>query len=223
MPALSSSHGPAGHQQRRAAKTRAAILEAAGEIFAGVGLAGARTDAIASAAGVNKALLYYYFKNKDALYCAVVEAQSKEFHRQLMSVLEAKGSPRSLLLRYVNMHFDFISRRRRFAPLFQQMMMMGGKSLELLARKYFQPRAHAVSNLIERGIKEGEFRAVDSGQTTFSIVALIAFYFSCEPVMRLLGHADAYSPANLRRRKQEVLDFIRYGLFLDPEASRHET
>lgn len=41
--------------------------------------------------------------------------------------------------------------------------------------------------------------------------------------MRLLGHADAYSPAKLRRRKKQVLDFIRYGLFLDPEAATHET
>ena len=205
-------------RQRNASGTRDAILEAAGGIFADAGLAGARTDAIAAAAGVNKALLYYYFKSKEALYRAVLEEQLQEFHGQLMETLRAAGSPRSVLLRYVSMHFDVISSRRRFAPLFQQMMMKSGKSLEWLARKYFEPRAHAVSRLIERGIKEGEFRAVDCGQTTFSIVALIAFHFSCEPVMRLLGHADAYNEANLRRRKKEVLDFIRYGLFVDPEA-----
>ena len=61
------------HPQGRSAETRAAILAAAEEEFARAGLAGARTDAIAAQAGVNKALLYYYFDSKEALYAAVVE------------------------------------------------------------------------------------------------------------------------------------------------------
>ena len=54
-------------------ETRATILRAAEHIFAEQGLAGARTDAIAAAAGVNKALLYYYFPSKEGLYCAVLD------------------------------------------------------------------------------------------------------------------------------------------------------
>ena len=41
--------------------------------FSREGVAGARTDAIARAAGVNKALLYYYFKDKETLYGAVLD------------------------------------------------------------------------------------------------------------------------------------------------------
>jgi hypothetical protein len=51
-----------------------------------------------------------------------------------------------------------------------------------------------------------------------SIVALIVFYFSAAPVLQSLGQSDAYSPANLQRRKQAVLDFIRHALFVNPEA-----
>jgi TetR/AcrR family transcriptional regulator len=207
-------------RQTRGVETRAAILEAAERIFAEAGPAGARTEAIAAAAGVNKALLYYYFKGKNDLYLAVIEDQVKEFHRQAMEVLTAQGSPRVLLLGYVNLHFDFITARRRFAPLFQhiQMMMTGGKPAERLVLKYVAPRARALGELIERGIREGEFRSVDRDQAAFSIGALIVFYFSCEPILRILGHADAYSEADLKRRKHEVLDFIRYGLFREPEA-----
>ena len=53
-------------------ESRAAILQAAVAEFAEHGIAGARTDAIARAAHVNKALLYYYFRDKDALYEAVL-------------------------------------------------------------------------------------------------------------------------------------------------------
>src|SRR5690348_17733312 len=56
----------------RPEETRASILEAATREFAQEGVAGARTDAIARAARVNKALLYYYFKDKETLYGAVV-------------------------------------------------------------------------------------------------------------------------------------------------------
>ncbi|HEV2176058.1 MAG TPA: TetR family transcriptional regulator [Terriglobia bacterium] len=213
-----ASSAVAGRRER-AAETRAAILAAAERIFAERGLAGARTDAIAARAGVNKALLYYYFKDKDALYLAVLDDQFSEFHRQAMQVLESEGSARSVLLRYVSLHLDFIGARHRFAPLFQQMMMTGGKPFERLVRKYFAPRAEALGRLIERGMREGEFRRGDREHVAVSVVALIVFYFSSEPVMRMLGRRDAFSAANLKRRKREVLDFIRYGLFLRPEAS----
>src|SRR5580658_9360209 len=104
----------------RSKETRAAILSAAGKIFAKSGLAGARTDSIAAAAGVNKALLYYYFESKEALYQAVIEEHFHEFNQRALEVLTAPGSARDALLRYVNLHIDFISRRHQSAPLFHQ-------------------------------------------------------------------------------------------------------
>jgi TetR/AcrR family transcriptional regulator len=207
--------GRAG-RQARSAETRAAILAAAGRVFAKSGLAGARTDAIADAAGVNKALLYYYFKGKDSLYEAVVEDHFREFNRQALQVLAAPGPARAVLLRYASLHFDFMSASHQSAPLFQQLMMTGGKFLERLIRKYFAPRGEALGRLIERGMRSGEFRRADPFQVSISIVSLIVFYFSAARVLELLGHPDAYSPANLRRRKREALDFIRHGLFTEP-------
>ncbi len=204
-------------RQVRSAETRAAILSAAGRVFAKSGLAGARTDAIAEAAGVNKALLYYYFKSKEGLYEAVVEDHFSEFNRQALEALAAPGPARAVLLRYVGLHFDFMSASHQSAPLFQQLMMTGGKFLERLIRKYFAPRGEALGRLIDRGMRNGEFRRADPFQVSISIVSLIVFYFSAARVLELLGHPDAYSAANLKRRKREVLDFIRHGFFTDPD------
>lgn len=77
-------------RQERSAETRTAILGAAERVFAKSGLAGARIDAIAAAAGVNKALLYYYFKSKEDLYETVVENHFSEFNRQALEVLMAR-------------------------------------------------------------------------------------------------------------------------------------
>lgn len=203
---------------RNAPETRAAILEAAEKIFAEAGDAGARTDAIAAAAGVNKALLYYYFRSKNELYQAVLEEHLKDFRRQAFEVLDSPGPACSVLLRYVSMHFDFISARPYYPRLFQRLVMAGGKSLERLAREHFIPLSRRFLGLIQRGVKAGEFRPLDSAHTAISLVALTVFYFSAAPVMRVVTGRDPYARENLARRKEEVLNFVRYALFRKPEA-----
>jgi len=209
-----------GRRQARSVETRAAILAAAERIFAKAGLAGARTDDIAAAAGVNKALLYYYFKSKDGLYEAVLEDHFREFNQRALAVLAEPDAARAVLLRYVSLYFDFISSRHRYAALYLQLMTARSQSLERLVRKYVVPRTSAFTKLLERGIRAGEFRRIDARHAAISMVSLIVFYFSAAPVLRVLGHTDTYTRANLARRKREVLKFIRYGLFEDP--SRQE-
>jgi TetR/AcrR family transcriptional regulator len=206
-------------QENRRDASRAKILAAAEQVFAGNGLAGARTDAIAAAAGVNKALLYYYFKSKESLYEAVIERHLQEFNQRALTILNAPGPAHTLLLRYVETHFDFISKRRRHAPLFQQLMMKGGGPPERLFRKYIIPRAQALGKLLERGINAGELRPVDTYHTAVSLAALVVFYFSAAPMLQRVGRPDPYGAANLRRRKRAVLDFIRHGLFANPALS----
>jgi len=117
----------------------------------------------------------------------------------------------------MNLHFDFISRRHWHAALFQQLIMKGGKPPERLFRKYILPRSEMLRQLLERGIRAGELRKVDPFHTTISLAALIVFYFASAPMLQLIGDLDPYAPANLKRRKQEVLDFIRHGLFVNPD------
>ncbi len=202
----------------RRAEKRGAILAAAARIFAESGLAGARTDAIAEAAGVNKALLYYYFDSKERLYEAVVEDHFSEFNRRALDLLQSPGSARAMLLEYVKLHFDFIRARQRYASLYQQLMITGGRQLEHLVREYFESRTQAFGKLLDRGMRTGEFRTTDRRHAAISIAALIVFYFSAARVVQLLSREDPFSEASLRLRRQEVLDFIRYGLFRDPEA-----
>jgi TetR/AcrR family transcriptional regulator len=205
-------------REGRGIKTRGAILVAAEKIFAEVGLDGARTEAIAEAAGVNKALLYYYFRSKDALFRAVLENHMKEFHCRAMELLSASDSPRNTLLRYVSAHFDFISARPYYPRLFQRLLMTGGKSFERLVGKYFVPLGQKLVGVIERCMREGDFRCFDSQLTVISLVALTVYYFSVAPMVKVVARMEPYEKHNLARRKKEVLDFIRHGLFRKPEA-----
>src|ERR1700730_17157636 len=86
-------------------ESRAAILNAAVAEFAEHGIAGARTDSIARSARVNKALLYYYFKDKDALYEAVLDHVFSGLLERIMPVFASDLPPRQKILNYVAAYF----------------------------------------------------------------------------------------------------------------------
>ncbi len=201
------------------AETRAAILKAADCIYAEHGLAGARTEAIAAAAGVNKALLYYYFKSKEHLYQAVVGTHVREFHRQAEKVLSVKGPAGPILLRYVSNHFDFIGTHPHYPRIFQRMMMVGDRTLERMVREHSIPLLKMLLALVERGMRSGEFRRLDREHTLISLAGLTVHYFNIAPAFRMISGQDPFSKANLARRKAAVLKFIRYALFRNPEAA----
>ena len=200
-------------------ETRATILKAAERIYAEYGLAGARTEAIAAAAGVNKALLYYYFKSKEGLYQAVVGSQLQAFQQHAGEILSAKGPAGPILLRYMGYHFDFIGTHPNYPRIFQRMMMEGDRALERIIREHSVPLMNLLMALLERGMKSGEFRRMDKGHTIVSIAGLTAHYFNIAPAFRMITGQDPYSKANLAARKAEVLKFIRYALFRNPEAA----
>src|SRR6202020_2572002 len=94
------------NQQERSDQTRRKILHAAIHEFSAHGLAGSRTDAIARSAKVNKALLYYYFKSKEALYTATIEDMVGNVMKSTNALLEQRCTPGEHLLRLALNHFD---------------------------------------------------------------------------------------------------------------------
>jgi TetR/AcrR family transcriptional regulator len=205
-------------RQERGSETRTAILAAAERIFADGGLEGARMDAIAAKAGVNKALLYYYFRSKEELYAAILESHMQEFHRRALEILSANASARSTLLGYMSLHFDFLSQRPFFPRLIHRLMTTAGQPARRLFQEYSAPLYRKLVEVVERGIRARELRPVDSHHTVYSLVALTVFYFSAAPIIKSVSHIDPFDPANVQRRKREVLKLVRYGLFREPEA-----
>ncbi|HZB88792.1 MAG TPA: TetR family transcriptional regulator, partial [Terracidiphilus sp.] len=98
----------------RAADTRSRILDAALSEFSANGLSGARTDRIAQAAGVNKALLYYYFESKENLYLAALEMIAAKIRDRTLAVFLRECSPGERVLRSALEHFDRILTQHEF-------------------------------------------------------------------------------------------------------------
>jgi TetR/AcrR family transcriptional regulator len=200
-------------------KTRAAILQAALEEFSHEGVAGARTDEIARRAGVNKALLYYYYKDKEGLYSAALEQVFSGLAAQVMKVLESPSvPPRTRLLTYVEAHFDYIASAPVYPRLVQhEFMRTAGRTLSPAASRIFErygkPIYTRLARLISEGVACGDFRTVDPGQTLTSILGTIIFYFISLPTQQVMNPGDPASPERIAARRAAVLDFVSAALF----------
>src|SRR5271167_2623816 len=201
----------------RPEQSRAAILQAAVREFSREGIAGARTDAIARAAKVNKALLYYYFKDKEALYGAVLDQVFGGLIACVGEVLSRDLPPREKIIAYAGAHFDYVASHPLYPRIVQGEMMGAGRGrathLERIVKKYFRPLFGRVAEVLKRGQATGEFRSVDPLHFVPSMIAVIVFYFTSAPAMRLMTGKDPISPALVAARRAAVLDFISAALF----------
>jgi AcrR family transcriptional regulator len=201
----------------RPEQSRAAILQAAVHEFAQHGIAGARTDAIARAAKVNKALLYYYFKDKDALYGAVLDQAFGGLIAYVGEVFSRDLPPREKILAYAGAHFDYVARHPLYPRIVQGEMMGVGRGkanhLERIVKKYFRPLFGRVAEVLKTGQATGEFRPVDPLHFVPSMIAVIVFYFTAAPVMRLMTGKDPMSLERVAARRAAVLDLISAALF----------
>jgi TetR/AcrR family transcriptional regulator len=204
---------------RRADVTRKAILRAAIREFSTNGLAGARTDAIAASAKVNKALLYYYFKSKAGLYAAAIEEVSGAVAERALAALDPKHSAGERLLRTALTHFDRILTQRDFQSLMQQEMvrMRRGESevLPIMVRNVFKPLLNKLRGAVHDGIEAGELCHVDWLQVVYSAFGANVFYFLTAPMMRLLLPFDPLGPNAIESRRKAAVQFLGNALFVD--------
>ena len=204
-------------------QSRAAILKAAVREFAREGVAGARTDAIARSAGVNKALLYYYFKDKEALYQAVLDEVFSGVRAAIQNALSQDLPPRERLAAYVRAHFDYIASNPLYPRIVHAEFLRAGRDpsrLQRVAKQYFQPIFVNIASLLREGEKSGDFRGVDPVHFIPSMISVIVFYFITAPIMKVMIGRDPMLPESLAERRAAVVDFISAALLPRSTADR---
>jgi len=215
-----SNQLPAGLAHPRRPGTVQRILRAAEENFAERGLAGARIGAIARAARVNKALLYYYFSSKEELHRFTLATLFRQLREQTSAALDRGGSPREQLLRYANSYFDFMVAHPNYPRLFERELMSEEPRLVALVQEHLRPLYRRLTSVIRAGIAKGEFRRVDPQHTLFSLVAMTVFYFAATPLLTQLWRCEPLAPRRVAARKRAILDFMEHALFLPSARKR---
>jgi TetR/AcrR family transcriptional regulator len=203
----------------RSAETKTRILEAAIREFAEDGLAGARTEQIAAAAGVNKALLYYYFESKEKLYAAALEMVSARVRDRSMAVYLREESPGQRMLRAALDHFDRILTQREFQSLMQQEMMRLHKGepgeLPIIVKRVFAPLQAMFQSMVREGIASGELIGADWLQIVLSGLGGNVFYFLSAPIWRMILPFEPFDKEVLRQRRVALVEFLGQAIFSD--------
>src|SRR3989454_8788033 len=155
---------PKPRWQRRKDARLEEIVAAALDVFVEHGFAGARMEDVARRAGVTKGTVYLYFKSKEALFKAVVRQTIVPAIAQGEALAQAfTGSARELLERLVREYWRLVGETA--VAGIPKLMMAEAATFPELTGFYYEEvvtRGHRLmAGVIERGIKDGEFRPVD--------------------------------------------------------------
>jgi TetR/AcrR family transcriptional regulator len=215
-----SNPNPTPTDREPEARTR--ILDAALTEFSEHGLAGARTETIAASAGVNKALLYYYFESKEKLYAAAFEAAAERVRDSSLAALDSGASPGHRLLQIALNHFDRILTQREFQSLMQQEMIRRHQgepgNLPVLVERIFKPLYQRFEALVTEGIASGELIDADFMQMHLVALGANVFYFLSAPFLRLMAKPDSpdpFAPQALAARRKLLVEFLGQAVFQD--------
>lgn len=137
------------------------ILDAAMQVFARLGFHKARMDDIAREAGVSKGLLYWYYKNKDALIAALLDRLFSQEMSHLRSALAAAGPVSERLLALGAETARHMLNLKFLVPIAFEFYALAGRNAHVRStlQRYYARYRQDLTRLIEEGIASGEFRA----------------------------------------------------------------
>lgn len=198
-------------QVRDAEVTKAQILDAAEEEFAKYGLSGARTEAIATRAGVTKAMIYYYFESKEGLYKAVLQRPATEMHDMLQQLNLEQLPAKEALKKAIEAAIAYEAAHPQRGMLwFQEANQTRGKYFK--QGNWQETFAHIIK-VLERGMAEGSFRQIDPFLISIQITGVCTIYFNAhENIKHLTPDIDRLSPEMIERYTQEAVNLILAGV-----------
>lgn len=191
---------PRAGPQRDAERTRAAILAAATAEFAGKGLAGARVDAIAARAGVNKRMLYHYFGDKEALYLAVLEEAYAGIRNAEATLDLARRDPEAGLRELTAFTWRYFVEHPEFISLLHTENLMRARFLAGSTRiRAMQTRLmDELASILRRGAESGVFAAgLDPLRVYLGMASLSVFYLSNRHTLSLVFDRRLDAPEEL--------------------------
>jgi AcrR family transcriptional regulator len=210
MSTLRTKGGPA--RRRDAEGSRRALLDAGRELFAERGYEGVPVWAIADRAGVNKAMISYYFGGKRKLYLSIVVEAFAELATRAEALAESREPAPTVLRELVDLpHFPSMMLREAMA---------GGRHLEPEIIAYPLRVADVVRRIVERGVREGAFRPVDPLLTHLSLVGGLLFFFATTRLQaRFLGQGRLRSrPPSTAEYVKHLQELFSHGLAADGQA-----
>lgn len=188
--------------------TEGKILEAAKNVFIRKGMYGARMQEIANEAGINKALLHYYFRSKNKLFEAIFQEIFHEFVPKAFNILKAEIPFEEKIKQFVANYIDIIS-ENPFMPLFIiNEVNQNPDRLEHLTNIMSAIKVEISSDLNDK-FESGEYRKADPVQLFSSIISMTVFPFLAKPIIQgAIDYTDEKFREFLEERKELIPEII---------------
>jgi TetR/AcrR family transcriptional regulator len=160
---------------KEATNPRTRILQAAAEVFAREGFAGAKVDRIAKLARVNKAALYYHVGDKDALYETVLTENVRAVGARLEAAIEGLNDPAAALSALVRTLAAQFEESALLPRIMAQEMARGGERLSEPVMREFLRVFNCTRRVMEMGRASGIFHEVNPLLAHLDIVSTLIF------------------------------------------------
>ena len=194
--------------------TEEQIKAAAKKIFVKKGFAGARMQEIADEAGINKALLHYYYRNKAKLFEVIFE---ETFHMLLPKMTQVVTADKSIIEKiemFIPMYIQTI-RMNPHIPLFiLNELNQDSDRLVNRIKSNVQPEIFmGLMQQVQMEIAQGKIRPINPIHLIMNIVSMSAFPFIAKPLLKqVMGMDDTFFDQLMKERTKVVLDFTKAAL-----------
>ncbi len=195
--------------------TEQIILEVARQHFVKNGYAGARMQEIADEAGINKAMLHYYFRSKEKLYHEIISQTLEYIIPRLAAALQSEG--------------DFWEKTERVVHTYIEMLIENPETPSFIMSELSQERERFIKELKSRtanfpavktfikdmmtAMQEGQIRTLPPIHLLLNIMSMCVFPFIAKPVFcTLMEYPENRFEDLMKEREKQVMDFLRHAL-----------
>lgn len=189
--------------------TEQKILEAAKQVFMEKGIDGARMQDIADKAGINKALLHYYFRSKEKLFEMIFIEEARKFMPKITSIMMSELTLFEKVEKFVGEYIDTLM-QNPLLPIF--ILNEINRNPKEAIKKIFgsqRPPIDKVDELITKLVKKGEIKPIKGYELMVNMVSLCIFPFLARPMVQWITKAnDGEFMKLMELRKKTVVKFV---------------
>jgi AcrR family transcriptional regulator len=169
--------------------SRDRLFAAAAAEFAARGYAGANVDRIARTARLNKAMIYYHFASKAALYRDILRDMLQAVRTRVAAVAATGGAPDDKIRAYVAAIAAEAQARPHFPPIWLREIAEGGGHVDATTVRYMRDVLVALGGIIDEGIRAGRFKPVNPFMLQIGIIAPLMFFLATAGVRHRIARA----------------------------------
>ncbi|ADG92832.1 transcriptional regulator, TetR family [Arcobacter nitrofigilis DSM 7299] len=165
-------------KKRNAEQTKELILNTAISLFAKNGFDGLRVDDLAIKAGVNKATIYYHFKDKNFIFEKILLDMSKLILEEIEKREDTNANPKKQLEAFLDAIIFIITTKRDLAKIMMQELAFNGKNLSDEAKKHFFKIIYILQVILKEGIKQKVFKDIDPFLIHATTIGSLNYYYT---------------------------------------------